>query len=484
MQYKNPIILSDYSDPDVIKHNGSYYMISSSFNHTPGIPVLKSNNLINWKLISYVYNELPFERFNNVCHGDGAWAPALRYYNGLFYCLIPFYKEGIYVSTCTNIEKGDWCKPWCLYKGDNFDDPCPIWYNDRCYIVMGFVYSHSKAKAELAIFEASSDLKTRLTDYKMVFDGSDIAPIIEGPKIYKKGDYFYIMAPAGFVKSGWQCCLRSKSIYGPYELKVVLVQGDSNINGPHQGALVDINKKESVFIHFQDMNEYGRVVNLQPVKWINDWPICGNVKYEYLCGTAVEKHSYFINKKSNYQIVSSDTFKNGLSLMWQTPANKSDGYFKIDNGLILNCCNGDIEALNLLPNLLLTKLLYKNFNIKCKMSFNLEDNDEIGFTYMGKEYAYICVKKIKNENHILLLKGSIKGADEILDDIIYDRNEIQFNMAFVNGSYKLGFNNKLLNYTFKATPGIWIGGKYGIYAKGSKGFGRCRSFKCIRNMEE
>lgn len=480
MEYNNPIILSDYSDPDVIKYKGSYYMIASSFNHVPGIPVLKSKNLVDWKIIGYVYNKIPFDRFDGVCHGDGAWAPSLRFHNGVFYCLIPFHNEGIFVASCTDIDKCNWCEPWLLYKGDNFEDPCPIWYDNKCYIVMGFVYSHSKARAELAIFEATSDLSKRLTDYNIIFDGSDIAPIIEGPKLYRKNGYFYIMAPAGFVKTGWQCCLRSKNIYGPYELKVVLVQGDSIINGPHQGALIDISRNKSAFIHFNDMNEYGRVVNLQPVRWINNWPICGNVKYEYLCGTPVEKHEYLINKKSNYKIADSDNFKNGLSLMWQTPANRKDNYFKIENGLILNCVNDVNIPLNLVPNLLLTKLLYNNFIIKTKFSFNLENNSETGFVFMGKEYSYICVEKENNQNHILLKKGKFKEEDIILLDELYDKNEIIFNLEFINGYYRLGYNNKYLDYRFKAYPGMWIGSKYGIYARGCGGYSKCYSFKCIK----
>ena len=482
MKYTNPIILSDYSDPDVIKYNGNYYMVSSSFNHVPGIPVLKSKNLIDWKLIGHVYNELPFERFNNVCHGDGAWAPSIRFHNDVFYCVIPFHKEGIYVSTCTDIDKCNWSKPHLLYKGDNFEDPCPIWHDGKCYIVMGFVYSHSKARAELAVFEATKDLKNRLTDYKIIFDGSDVAPILEGPKFYKRGKYFYIMAPAGFVKTGWQCCLRSKNIYGPYELKVVLVQGDSIINGPHQGALVDINKKETVFIHFNDMNEYGRVVNLQPVKWINEWPICGNVKYEYLCGTAVSEHEYFINKKSNYKLLDSDDFTNKISLMWQTPANIKEDYFNIDNGLILNCKNDADMPLNLLPNLLLTKILYKEFTIKAKLSLHLENNSETGLVFMGKEYGYICVKRENNTNYVLLKCGKFKENDKVLIEKIYDGKDITFNLEFDNGNYRLGYNSHYFDYDFKAYPGMWIGSKYGIYARGDNGYSKCYSFKCKKKM--
>nr|MCR5350143.1 family 43 glycosylhydrolase [Acholeplasmatales bacterium] len=133
MKYKNPIILSDYSDPDCIRVGENYYMIASSFNHLPGVPVLKSKNLVDWKLIGHVFERLPFERFNNVIHGAGAWAPALRYFNNKFYALIPFPDEGIYVSECTDIEKGDWSPIWPLISGKGFEDPCPIWHDGKCY---------------------------------------------------------------------------------------------------------------------------------------------------------------------------------------------------------------------------------------------------------------------------------------------------------------------------------------------------------------
>ena len=107
MEYNNPIILQDFSDPDVIRKNDNFYMIASSFNHTPGVPVLKSKNLVDWKIIGYVFENLPFERFKDVYHGDGVWAPSIRYHNNLYYAVIPFPDEGIYVSSCTDIEKGD-----------------------------------------------------------------------------------------------------------------------------------------------------------------------------------------------------------------------------------------------------------------------------------------------------------------------------------------------------------------------------------------
>ena len=89
---------------------------------------------------------------------------------------------------------------------------------------------------------------------------------------YKRGEYYYIFHPAGGVPTGWQVVLRSKNIYGPYEWKKVLAQGNSPINGPHQGAWVDTPTGEDWFLHFQDVGAYGRLVHLQPMKWVNDWP--------------------------------------------------------------------------------------------------------------------------------------------------------------------------------------------------------------------
>jgi len=492
MIYKNPIILSDYSDPDVIRYKDDYYMIASSFNHTPGVPVLKSKNLVDWKIIGYVFDKIPFERFKDVIHGAGAWAPSLRYHNGKFYAFIPFPDEGIYVSECTDIEKGDWSELWPIYEGSGLEDPCPIWLDDKCYVVIGFVKSRIGFNSVLGVFEITSDCKKRLTDYKIIFDGHNTQPTIEGPKFYTRNGYIYIMAPAGSVKTGWQTCLRSKNIYGPYEEKIVMLTNDSKIPGPHQGALIDLPNAEYAFIHFVDMYQYGRVVYLEPVKWINDWPICGIVKDEELAGSPVSSYEYLIDKKSNYKIITSDDFKNDkLSLMWQTPANKKDGWYKLENGLRLYCYYHDdisYKSLNLCPNLFLTKISYYSFTVQTKLKINLiNDNDETGLCFMGNNYAYISIKRINGKNHLLLSKGSFNNNDEIIYDEEYLDDDIILNLKYVGPDiYYLGYNNKYFKNKFTSIYGRWIGGKYGIFAKGnmnSKGSALFEYFK-VRGKNE
>ena len=230
MNYQNPIIKSDYSDPDVIRVKDSYYMIASSFNHTPCLPILKSENLVDWKIVNYMWDRLPFDTYDKVMHGCGVWAPSIREHNKKFYALVPFPDEGIFVTETDDIENGKWSEPRLLIKGPGIEDPCPIWVDDKCYLVVGFVKSRIGFNSMLAVYEVSSDLTKQLSDYKIVFDGHNIAPTVEGPKFHFRNGFFYILAPCGSVKTGWQIALRSKNIYGPYEMKIILMQNDSKIN--------------------------------------------------------------------------------------------------------------------------------------------------------------------------------------------------------------------------------------------------------------
>ena len=487
MKYFNPVLVSDYSDPDVIRYKDNYYMISSSFNHFPGVPVLKSKNLVNWKQIGYIFNKLPFDKFNNVCHGEGAWAPSIRYNEGKFYAFIPFPDEGIYVSECTDIEKGDWSEPWPILEGKGYEDPCPIWMDDKCYVVIGFVKSRIGFNSKLAVFEITKDCKTRLTDYKFIYDGHNTQPTIEGPKFYKIGEYIYILAPAGSVKTGWQTALRSKNIYGPYEEKIVMMQNDSKTNGPHQGALIDLPNGDYAFMHFQDMGVYGRIVHLEPVVWSDGWPLIGRVNDLLLAGTPVDEHEYLIDKVSNYKLMMSDKFDNDkLSFMWQTPAYLKNEWYRLDNGLFLNCVydSKSINSLNLCPNLFLTKINGFSFNVSVKIDLSLKnEDDEAGLCFMGKEYAYISVKRINDNNYILLNEGSFGNNDRILEKIEYSDNVITFNMYFkYPGVYQFGINGKKIKKEFIGYPGRWIGGKYGLFARGnmnSNGYAKFNDFKVV-----
>ena len=484
MNYKNPIILSDYSDPDVIRYKDSFYLVASSFNHTPILPILKSKDLVNFKLLRYADDKLPFKRFEHVFHGEGVWAPSIRFHNGLFYIIVPYPDEGIWIYATDDIENGKF-ESWCLIEGKGIIDPCPIWVDDKCYLVCGFAKSRIGFNSMLGVYEVSPDLKRNISgEYKIVFDGHNMAPTIEGPKFYYRNEYFYILAPAGSVKTGWQVALRSKNIYGPYEYKIVMLQNDSKTNGPHQGARVDLEDGRDVFYHFQDLRNYGRIVHLQPVEWINDWPVMGNVKDPLLGGTPVDEHEYFLEPDFTNKLEYEDDFKNGLSLIWQTPANKGEGWYEINDGLKLYAKLPDIKAqnkLDLLPNSFLTKLVFYSFEIKALAILELEEDGDTGLCYMGSEYSFINVIKKNNKYYVRLMSGNFKDdGNNILLEEEYNQDKIEFMMKYTYpNKYKLGFNGKYFDYEFEGTPGRWIGGKYGIYCRGQKGSALYKYFKVM-----
>ncbi|MDE6668019.1 MAG: glycoside hydrolase 43 family protein [Clostridia bacterium] len=490
MKYENPVLLSDYSDPDVIRVGDDYYMVASSFNHVPGVPVLHSKNLVEWELINHVIGELPFEKFNKVCHGHGAWAPSIRYHNGKFYCLIPFPDEGIFVAETTD-PYGKWSLLRPLLTGAGYEDPCPIWADGKCYVVFAFVKSRIGFNSRLAVFEADEDLKERTTDYKVIYDGRDISPKIEGPKFYKHGDYYYILAPAGGVKTGWQVALRSKTIYGNWETKIIMVQGDSPVNGPHQGALIDLddNGEKWAFMHFQDMGPYGRVVHLQPAVWDNDWVICGVWQHDGMAGAPVEGGDYPVDFETGAKIDPSDEFEGDkLSLIWQTPANRKAEWFTFKRGLKLNCCYFEKPALSDLPQLVMQKVQYKNFAVNCKCKLNLvNDGDEVGFTVFGRSYAYVCVVRRGGQNFLEIRKGTIGGEEDetLAKSQPYDEGSVTFKISAKYEapnrlSYKFSFGGSAFTHKFYAERGVWTGAKIGIYARGEEGSKGSATFKYFR----
>ena len=114
--YRNPILYTDYSDPDAIRVGDDYFMTASSFCNTPGLPILHSKDLVNWKVINYALTNIPFERYTTPQHGCGVWAPAIRYHEGEFIIFFPMPDEGIFVTKTKN-PWGEWSKPHAIFEG-------------------------------------------------------------------------------------------------------------------------------------------------------------------------------------------------------------------------------------------------------------------------------------------------------------------------------------------------------------------------------
>lgn len=480
--YKNPIINSDYSDPDAIRVGNKFYMTASSFNCIPGLPILESDDLINWKLISYALNkQIPEDVYNLPQHGNGVWAPCIRYHNKQFYIYYPDPDFGIYMIKSSKPE-GPWTPPIMVKSGKGLIDPSPLWDDDgKAYLVHAFAGSRAGIKNILVISSMNSEGTSANDDTVLIIDGHTDEPTIEGPKIYKRNGFYYIFAPAGGVATGWQTVLRSKNIYGPYEKRKVLEQGNTSVNGPHQGAWVQTQKGEDWFIHFQDKGINGRVVHLQPMKWNNNWPVIGID--EDGDGTGEPVINY---KKPNvgkvYSLNSppdSDEFNEAkLGLQWQWHANSkinwgfpsSLGYFT------LNCVPKPKDAINLfdVPNLLLQKFPNDSFTATTKFSFNSHsEGDEAGFLIMGLDYSYLKIKKSEGKlflSQVICSNANKKEAEkendktEIKNATVYMQVKVTETGNCTFSYSENGIDFKSIGKPFMAKEGRWIGAKLGFVA--------------------
>jgi beta-xylosidase len=272
--YSNPILFADYSDPDVLRVGDDFYMISSTFEFVPGIPILHSRDLVHWEIIGHVVSRLTmnpaYEMKGGTRYGGGIWAPSVRFHSGLFYVYFPTPDEGIFVATAPSMT-GPWTAPEVVLAGPGLEDPCPFWDDDgNAYLV------HSrKGAGPLILHRMSADGKHLLDAGRVIVDDPVHLPTLEGPKFYKRDGWYYIFAPMGGVSTGDQVVLRAKNIYGPYEARHVLTQGSTQVNGPHQGGWVDAPDGRAWFLHFQQRGAHGRIVWLEPMRWQNDWPLMG-----------------------------------------------------------------------------------------------------------------------------------------------------------------------------------------------------------------
>ncbi len=522
--YKNPIIDADYSDPDVCRVGNDYYMTASSFACFPGLQILHSTDLVNWSIVGTALKDHypvlpefangPLDYRKGIQHGNYVWAPAIRYHDGWFYIYWGDPDQGLFMVKTQDVS-GDWSEPVLVKAGKGLIDCCPLWDDDgKAYLSHGCAGSRAGVKSVLFVAPLSADGTHVTGPSRMVYDGHENQPTIEGTKMYKHDGYYYIFSPAGGVKYGWQVELRSKSPYGPYEEKVTLAQGKSKVNGPHQGAWVDTQNGENWFIHFQDKHAYGRVVHLQPAQWKNGWLVIGVDKDGDGCGDPVATY-----KKPNLlssgevQPQEDDEFNSTqLGPQWQFEGPWSHYWYFCDaNNSRLRLYGPQapegFRNLSDLQNMLLQKLPTENFTVTARVRFIpnpsfQQKGEEGGFAIMGQDYAGIKLVSTKDGCVLRYVEciGAQKGKPErcvvekpiplkampkpytqryAVDDIpeprlatpyIYMRAKVWSTGVGngIKGHAQFAYSLDDKNYTplgepFTLMEGKWIGAKTGFY---------------------
>ncbi len=487
--YANPVLLCDYSDPDVIRVGETYYLTASSFNFVPGLPILISRDLVNWKLVNYALKKIPDDTYAVPQHAKGVWAPAIRFHEGLFYIFYGMPDEGIFmVRTADPLDK--WDTPVCVRPGKGLIDPCPFWDEDgSAWIIHAYAKSRIGFKSVLGKFPISADGSKAIGEDQIFYDGHKTQPTIEGPKVYKRNGRYYIFAPAGGVATGWQTVLRAESLNGPWEEKVVLKQGSGMVNGPHQGGWVETPDGESWFLHFQSRGLYGRIVHLQPMRWQqDDWPWIGRedahpenaplvigeptadgetaakLAMAANCGIPVETWRKPVQQTVPYADDMSDSFEEKLGLQWQFMGNLQPGFYEVGQGILrLYACAlpGEARTLWACPQVLTQKIDALNFTATVTLDgSSLAPNERAGLVLLGGQYACLALEH-SDKGMRLQYITSEDGPEGKRENIIAEQpgnEQVELRVILYNTGYAEG----AADFAFRVPGGEWttIAGGY------------------------
>jgi len=516
--YRNPVLQGDYSDPDVVRVGDDYYLTSSSFTNVPGLPVLHSKDLINWRIIGHALAVVPpVDHFRVPRRGGGVWAPAIRYHAGRFMIFYPDPDFGIFMVSAKD-PAGPWTQPVLIDSTKGAIDPCPFWDSDgQGWLVHAFAASRAGKNNQVVLKRLNAAGTKTVGEAKLIIDGARLPPVesslgpspwttIEGPKLYKRDGWYYVFVPAGGVKNGWQGVFRSRHIDGPYEGRDVMDQGPLDAlapaNGPHQGAWVTVGQDQDWFLHFQDTDAYGRRVWLEPMRWLDGWPVIGAAVGNAARGVPLVGGKKPVAGQPVAVPVADDDFKGALNAAWQWNANPGDDWADLKSHpgfLRLNAIPGSANLWET-GNELTQKLPAQTFSAVTKISLSpAAVGERAGLLVLGYNYGFIGLENARDGivlEQVTRLDANAGGTEtktvanvKITGDIWLkvhmeprivpatpDTGAVQWPAmsqaidAQVTFSYSTdGEHFTPLGDGFTARPGRWVGAQIGLFAQAPTG---------------
>lgn len=498
--YTNPVVYADYSDPDVVAVDGEFWMTSSSFNCAPGLQILHSTDLVSWEIVgsalpggpeTYWDRDAGTEiewmgpikfgagsgfRIENISsvktfaarpsagpvqHGNGVYAPSIRYHDGQFWIFWGDPDYGIYQVHAAD-PRGKWSEPVRVIAGKGFIDPCPLWDDDgRVWLVHAWAKSRCGVNGVLHVCELDAECTKCISAQKRVFDGKESgSPVVEGPKFYKRDGWYWIFAPAGGVQNGWQLAMRSRDPLGPYDCRTVLEQGPTSVCGPHQGGWVEDSAGDSWFLHFEDRYAWGRVVHLQPMVWRPDgWPVIGDDPDGDGTGNPVArfrrpagKETGPVSVPNEAQFQGKDPAAEGISRLWDRPDLKLE---KLEGPEMVRECFIDLRR--------------------------LPKGGRRGIVVMGRDYSTLEVSSDGTLTRIICRDADKGGEEEVLESSkVRTHGRIWLRVSISEGTERgktcsdipalciFSWSSDGTDFvpfggTFSARQGKWIGAKVGEF---------------------
>jgi beta-xylosidase len=409
----NPILFADVPDISIIRVGKTYYMSSTTMHMSPGLPIMKSTDLVNWKTIGYAYDTLASTdalnlQNNKNAYGSGSWASSLRYYKGTYYVSTFSSTTGkTYIYRTNNIEKKNWqvvsFTPAYHDHSLHFDD------DGKAYLIYG--------AGKLKILQLNNNLdgvvpnsERTLIENASIPSGTGPGLKAEGSQLFKINGMYYlynITWPQGGMRT--VVLHRAKSLYGPWEGKVALQD-----SGIAQGGLISTYYNKWFSYLFRDYGAVGRIPYLVPTTWANGWPVIGDNG----------KVPTYINLKPNKSlipgIVTSDDFlrkkrEPTLPLAWQWNHNPDNALWTLDERKgFLRLKTGRIDSTFLTARNTITQ---RTIGPQCTASISLDvsylkDGDFAGIALLQKNFGQVGVKMNNNTKQIVMVNASNGSASE------------------------------------------------------------------------
>lgn len=478
-QYKNPVVMADFPDPDVIRVGDTFYMVSTTMHHFPGATILKSKDLVNWQYCAQPLTQLSAsDRYSLLndqnAYAAGMWACSMTYHNGKFYILINGNDAGGYVLSASDPED-----IWEMKKLSRiYYDPGMLFDNGKVYVACGI--------NDIKICELDEQFNFRQEQTVITRENSGL----EGCHLYKIGNYYYIYATYGGWPSG-QVAFRSQNIFGPYEEKMLLEKTISNKpNTIHQGALIETESGEWWTIMQQDVGCLGRFPNLQPITWRQDWPIVGRNGVPY---TTTTKPAVAVSGRRE-ALPTNDNFRSyPLGMQWQWNHNPDDATWTLfeRQGWLRLKTSDPVTRLTQARNMLTQRIFafdkaVSKGTVRLDAS-NLQEGDYAGISIFQDPYAMLAVRVQDGQKQLVWRQDTLRIHDNFtptqqvetvdIDSVVYLRATVSYSTSKTQFYYSLDNVNYQpiggeTSLSFSLT--VFVGARFGLFCyatqAGSEGY--------------
>ena len=396
--YTNPVVWQDFADGDIIRVGDAYYYSASTMHYSPGAPILRSYDLVNWEYAGHSVPRLDFDSNAYDLNGGrayvkGIWASAFNYRpsNSTFYWLGCTEFNRTYVYTSTSVA-GGWAKKARINKC--YYDAGMLFDNDTPYVAYG--------NTTISVAQLSADLTSEVRSQTVYQTPSSIGTL-EGSRMYKRGNYYYIWVTR---PANGQYVLRSTSPWGPYEQRQVLLDLPGPISGggvPHQGGLVQTQNGDWWYMAFTDAYPGGRVPTLAPISWSNDWPVLQTVNGRW--GASYPKPN-ITTSRTVQPMTGTDTFTgSALDARWEWNHNPDNSKWSTGSGLRLSTATvtNDLYAAR---NTLTHRIQGPTSTATIELDYSaMRDGDRTGLAMLRDSSAWIGIKRDNGATRVTMVNG-------------------------------------------------------------------------------